>query len=219
MDFFPKTVFTLNLFGQTIEITETVTVTWLIMLILVVFSMYAGKRLETFPRGISNAVEMLVETVDWLVKSTMGEKHKGFTPYIGTLVLYLLFANLIGLVALRPPTADLSTTLALSIITFLLTQYYGLRSKGILTYLKGFVEPIPIMLPMNIIGEVANPFSLAFRLFGNILGGSIIMALLYSVTPVLIPVPLHLYFDVFSGVLQTFIFSMLTMTFIAMAMD
>lgn len=219
MNFFPEVVFTFKFLGATVEVTETVTVTWFIMLLLILFSWFAGKRLETVPKGFSNAVEILVETMDWLVKSTMGEKHRGFMPYIGTLVLYLVVANLIGLIALRPPTADLSTTLALSTITFALTQYYGIRSKGLLNYLKGFVEPIPIMLPMNIIGEIANPFSLAFRLFGNILGGSIIVALLYSVAPILVPVPLHLYFDVFAGVLQTFIFSMLTMTFIAMAMD
>ncbi|MDI3535073.1 MAG: F-type H+-transporting ATPase subunit a [Thermosediminibacterales bacterium] len=219
MDFFPDVVFTFSMFGQRMEVTESVTVTWIIMAVFGITAFLSSRNLKVVPRGFQNIVEIFVESTTWLVDTTMGTKYRGFVPYIGTLTLYLTAANLIGLITLRPPTADLSTTLALSTITFALTQYYGIKVKGMKNYLKGFIEPIPFMLPLNIIGELANPFSMAFRLFGNILGGFIILTLLYRAAPILLPVPLHAYFDVFAGVLQTFIFSMLTMTFLVMAMD
>lgn len=220
VEFFSPVLFEFNLFGFTVEITRTVTVTWLVMAILIVFSVYGGKKFDRVPRGLQNFVELIVEGIVWLVDNTMGKERRGFVPFIGALTLYLFVANLIGLLPFRPPTADLSTTLGLALVTFACTQYYGIKEKGFGKYLKGFIEPLPIMLPMNIIGEVANPFSMAFRLFGNIVGGSVIvMGLVYSAFPYLIPVPLHAYFDIFAGILQTFIFAMLTMTFISMAMD
>lgn len=219
MDFFPDVVFTFSLFGQKIEVTESVAVTWVIMTVFSITAFLGSRDLKLVPRGFQNITEIFIDSITWLVDTVMGAKYRGFVPYIGTLVLYLTAANLIGLITLRPPTADLSSTLALSAITFVLIQYYGIKAKGMKNYLKGFIEPIPFMLPLNIIGELANPFSMAFRLFGNILGGFIILTLLYRAAPILLPLPLHAYFDVFAGVLQTFIFSMLTMTFLVMAMD
>lgn len=219
MEFFPKVVFILPILGQSIPITETIVVTWGIMLGLMILGYVAGKNLEKIPTGIQNVAETAYEGIEDLIQVTMGEKRPEFVPYIGTLALYLLVANLVGLTTLRAPTADLSTTLALASITFVLTQIEGIKRKGILGYLKGFVEPLPFMAPLNIVGALTNPFSLAFRLFGNIIGGMVIMGLVYTAVPILIPVPLHFYFDIFSGVLQTFIFIMLTLTFIAMAAD
>lgn len=222
MEFAPKIHFVIPewvpLIGGT-GVTETVTTTWIIMAALVIFSIIATRKLEEIPGPLQNAVELLVEMVENLTASTMGEDKVGFAPYMGTLSLYLLVANLIGLLAIRPPTADLNTTMALAIITFISIHYYGMKAKGVLGYLKGFAEPIPFLLPLNIIGELATPLSLAFRLFGNILGGVVIMYLLYSVVPVLVPVLPHIYFDLFAGVLQTFIFVMLSMVFISLAMD
>ena len=130
---------------------------------------------------------------------------------------FILCANLIGLIGLAPPTSDYSVTLTLALITFTLTQYYGLKNSGLGGYLKGFTEPIPLLTPLNIIGELANPISLSFRLFGNVLAGVLIMTLFYHAVgyfaPIIAP-PFHAYFDVFSGVLQSFIFTMLTMVFI-----
>jgi len=219
VEFFPRVVFVLPLFGIAVPVTETVVVTWGIMAGLMAFGYVAGKNLERIPHELQNWVEILYEGLEGLIKSTMGEGKEGFVPYIGTLTMFLAAANLVGLLTFRPPTADLSTTLALAGITFVLTQYEGLKKKGVTRYIRGFFEPLPFMAPLNIIGQFANPFSMAFRLFGNILGGMIIMGLVYSVVPVLIPAPLHFYFDVFAGVLQTFIFIMLTMTFVAMAAD
>jgi F-type H+-transporting ATPase subunit a len=217
-----------------VPISETVVVTWMIMAVLFVFAIAATRNFEKVPKGMQNAVEMLVDTMNNFTAQTMGEDKKGFSPYMGTLFIFLLVANLIGLVGFRPPTADVNTTFALSIITFVLTQFNGIRSKGIGTYIKGFFEPFVLLFPLNILGELANPISLAFRLFGNIVGGLIIMSLVYggltglsgmiglANVPILqagIPAALHAYFDVFSGVLQSFIFVMLSMVFISGAMD
>jgi len=149
-------------------------------------------------------------------------------PYICSLFLFFLFSNIIGLVGLRSPTVDLDTTLAWATITVVMIYYTALKNKG-MGFFKGFIDPVPIFLPINIVGEIARPISLSFRPFGNIMGGTIIMSLVYqflgylstlipNVTipfgQLVIPVPLHLYFDIFAGCLQAFIFIMLTMVFV-----
>lgn len=217
-----------------VPITETITTTWIIMAVLIVGSIILTRNLNRIPSGIQNVVELVVGGVYGLTEETMGKDKVSFAPYIGTLMLYLAIANLVGLLGIRPPTADLNMTLALALITFFMIHFNGIRRKGILKYLKGFTEPFFLLTPINLIGEVATPISLSFRLFGNLTGGSIIMALVYSALaafttklfgidiPILqvgIPAVLHIYFDMFSGLLQTFIFAMLTMVFVSGAMD
>ena len=151
--------------------------------------------------------------------------------------IYILLCNLSGLFVwfrispaeskvwiefMRPPTADLAVTLSLALITFFMTQGFGLKAKGLKGWLKGFTEPVTLLTPINIIGEVANPISLSFRLMGNVLAGTIIMALYYGMLPMLayiISPALHFYFDVFAGVLQSFIFVMLSMIYVSGAME
>ncbi|WDV46081.1 F0F1 ATP synthase subunit A [Clostridiaceae bacterium M8S5] len=216
-----------NMSGKEIYIHDTVIHSWIIVILLSIFAIYVGNKAKKVkpkdrPKGILNIVEMVVEGIRSLVKSTMGEDKMKFAPYIMTLAFFLVVANLFGLLGLTPPTSDYNVTFALAIITFVLTQYYGLKSKGLKGYIKGFFEPVFFLFPLNIIGELANPVSLSFRLFGNILSGVIIMGLLYNalgfVAPVITPI-FHSYFDIFSGLIQTFIFMMLTMVFVSMAMD
>lgn len=217
-----------------IPITETVTSTWIIMAFLIGFSYFATRKFDKIPKGLQNTIEVIVDGIYALTGQSMGDgKVKAFGPYMGTLMIFLVFANLAGLLGLRPPTADLNTTFALAAITFIMIHGNGIRKKGIGSYFKGFLDPIPIMLPINLVGELATPISLSFRLFGNIVGGLIIMNLLYGALSALglkfgidipifmtaIPAPLHIYFDVFAGVLQSFIFTMLTMVFVSLAMD
>jgi len=216
-----------------IPITETVTNTWLIMIAVIVFFYFATRNLEKIPGKLQNALEALVDAIYGLTKQSMGDDKVGFAPYMGTLLIYLTIANLLGLVGFRPPTADVNTTLSLAIMTFAMIHGFGMKSKGVGTYLKGFTEPFAALTPLNVIGELATPISLGFRLFGNIVGGLIIMSLLYSALAVLsakiglgipifqtaIPAPFHIYFDLFAGVLQSFIFVMLSMVFVSMAMD
>jgi len=218
-----------------IQVSETVTVTWFIMAVLTIFSILVTRNLKKVPGPLQSIVETIVEAVNNLTAQTMGEDKMGFAPYMGTLLIFLAIANLIGLLGMRPPTADVNTTMALAMMTFVLIHISGARSKGVGGYLKSFAEPLAPLLPLNIIGELANPISLGFRLFGNIVGGLVIMSLLYgglaslstsllgsSAPPILsagVPAVLHVYFDMFAGVLQSFIFTMLTMVYIAMAMD
>ncbi len=217
-----------------IPVTETVTVTWFIMFVLLVFSIAVTRNMKKEATGIQLVVEQIVGVVNNLTKQNMGEKNAAFAPYVGTLLFLIGISNIIGLFGLRPPTADLNTTMCLSITTFVLTQFFGMKSKGLKGYGKGFLEPMPFLLPLNIVGELANPVSLGFRLFGNITAGVIIMGLLYGAlgtftnmllglsVPLLqagIPAVLHIYFDLFAGLLQSFIFTMLTMVFISGAME
>jgi F-type H+-transporting ATPase subunit a len=177
-------------------------------------------------------LEYAITFFNKFVHDTMGENAlkilPGIIPYLLGLFLFFLCSNLVGLVGLRSPTTDLNTTVAWATITIVLIYYTAFKSKGV-SYLKGFLSPNPVFLPINLIGEIARPISLSFRPFGNILGGTIIMSLVYALLsyvselipmvkiPILqlaIPVPLHLYFDIFAGCLQAFIFIMLTMVFV-----
>lgn len=216
-----------KMFGKDIFVPDTIVNVWLVVIFLLIFAAIVGKKvkeskIDETPSNFLNVIELSVEAVENLVKQTMGEKHVRFAPYIFSLMAFLLVANLIGLIGLTPPTSDYSVTLTLALITFTLTQYYGLKNNGFLGYLKGFTEPMAFLTPLNVIGELANPISLSFRLFGNILSGVIIMGLFYQAVGIFAPIiapPFHAYFDLFSGVLQTFIFAMLTMIFIGGNLD
>lgn len=220
------------------KISETVVVSWIIILGLTVASILLTRNLQKVPTTKRQIfLEFIVSSLNNLVISTMGEKTvkrmPNIVPYIGSLFLFFACSNLIGLLGFRSPTTDLDTTLAWAMITFIMIYYAGVKFHG-LKYFKGLLEPIPFLLPLNIIGEVAKPISLSFRPFGNILGGAVIMALLYRflgwlstlipgvsipIGQLVIPVPLHLYFDLFAGLLQAFIFIMLTMVFVGNAAE
>ena len=214
-DFGVKTVFYL---GE-IPVTQTIVATWGVMAILVILALVTRFSLKKIPGKLQLFMELIIDGVHWLVDSSMGKDKRGFAPYVLTLALFLVLANLSGLVGVRQPTADLNTTFALALITFIMIHYNGIRSKGPLLYFKGFFQPIAFLFPMNIISELALPISLSFRLFGNMLGGVIILALMYSFAPAIAPIIGHLYFDLFAGIIQSFIFVMLTITFISLAMD
>ena len=213
----PSVVF--EIFG--IPITETVVSTWIVMAVIIVGAWILTRRFEQLPRGLQNVAGALVEGINDFTASTMGEKNRWFAPYAGTLLIFIFLSNISGLFALWPPTADAATTLGLAMMTFVLIQYNNVKHKGLGGYIKAlFWEPIPILFsPINIIGELATPISLGFRLYGNILAGVVIMGMIYSIVPILIPVPLHFYFDLFAGILQSFIFTMLTMVFVSMATE
>lgn len=214
----------IKLAGKEILIPDTIVNTWFVVIVLIVFALIVNNKIkkakaDEVPSNFLNVVELLVEAVDNLIGSTMGKQNiKRFGPYIFTLAVFLAVANLLGLIGLTPPTSDYSVTLALALVTFVLTQFWLFKNGGgLLGYIKGFGEPMLLLSPLNVIGELANPISLSFRLFGNVMSGGIILTLLYQWLGYIAPVvalPLHLYFDIFSGLLQTFIFIMLTMIFI-----
>ncbi|NLN83198.1 MAG: F0F1 ATP synthase subunit A [Firmicutes bacterium] len=213
----PRILF--RVFGY--PITETITNQWLVMVLIIALAYWVTRNLQKTPKGKQHIAELWVSTVQSLVQQAMGAKNMWFAPYIVALIPFIFFSNVLGLVGLRPPTADLNTTLALSMLTVFMFHYYSIKFNGIVAYLKGYLDPFALFLPINIIGELSRPVSLSFRLFGNLFGGSVIMSLVYFLLPVFlrvaVPIPFHIYFDIFSGGIQTFIFAMLTMVFIANA--
>jgi len=223
LDFNIKNLWVIDIAGVEVWITETIVNTWIIMLLLIAAAIFVRIKLRTFkqiPTGFQNAVESIIEIFDNFVHGAVGEKFMVLGNWFFMVFAFVLVSNLSGIVGLRPPTADWATTFALAMATFLLIQVMGVaHRKG--RYLKSFFEPNVVFFPLNVIGELARPISLSFRLFGNVLAGLIFMSLIYSLLPVYLrialPAALHAYFDLFSGVLQTYIFCVLSLTFIATA--
>ena len=186
---------------------------------MLIFALVVRSKLkdeEGKPGALQNAAEFAVETIDKMVYGSMGGNAVRFRNYIGSLFLFLIVANLSGLLGLRPPTADYGVTLPLGLITFTLIQFNNIRYNKAGAFTDLF-KPLPFLFPINLIGEIAVPFSLSLRLFGNVLSGTVIMGLLYgllSKIAIAWPGVLHIYFDLFSGCIQAYVFCMLTMVFI-----
>lgn len=205
-----------------IEIDETIIGFWVIAAILILVGVAFARNLKWLPEGKQNLAEVIVEGVEYFVVFIMGASNKFFAPFIGTLILLILLANTAGVWSfglIRPPTADPNFTLGLGLLSFLTITIYAIKVKGIGKYIKSFFEPFFLFLPINLIGELSKPVSLGFRLFGNIFGGLVIGGLIYQAFPFILPIPLHIYFDLFAGTLQAAVFAILTMVFISMAMD
>ena len=149
----------------------------------------------------------------------MGQKGKKYLPFLETLIIYIGVSNVIGLFGLRPPTKDLNVTAGLAIMSIIYIQYCGIKEKGVKRWLRSFKEPMPLLLPINIMELIIKPLSLCMRLFGNVLGAFVIMELVKLCIPVGVPLILSLYFDVFDGLIQAYVFVFLTSLFMAEAME
>ncbi len=218
-DFMIKSLLKLKLLGQEVYLTTTHVSLLIICLGLVIFALIVRLKLKDTdgkPGALQNAAELIVEMLDGMVHSSMGSKGIPYRNYIGTLFLFLIVSNLSGLLGLRPPTADYGVTLGLGLITFTIVQYCNIRYNKFGAFTDLF-KPLPFLFPINFIGEIATPISLSLRLFGNVLAGTVIMALIYgllSQVAIIWPGVLHVYFDIFSGAIQAYVFCMLTMVFI-----
>ena len=225
IDFMIHGIFSYEFFGHTVWITTTHVCVLIVLLALVIFSIAAGrtmKRAEQVPAGFQNVVEMIVEMLDKMVGNTMGKNAPKFLNYIGTIFIFILVSNISGLFGLRPPTADYGVTLPLGLMTFTLIHFNKFRYQKVKGVIQGLCNPWPIWAPINIIGDVAVPISLSLRLFANVLSGTVMMALVYgllSKIAIIWPAALHVYFDLFSGAIQTYVFCMLTMTYVTQACD
>ncbi|MBD5545686.1 MAG: F0F1 ATP synthase subunit A [Lachnospiraceae bacterium] len=221
VDFMIHGVFSYELFGQTVWITTTHVCLLIVVLLLIGFSCVAGrvmKRAADVPGTFQNIVELIVEMLQNMVGSTMGKNAGKFVNYIGTIFIFILVCNISGLFGLRPPTADYGVTLPLGIMTFCIIHFNKFKHQKVSGVLKGLCDPWPIWAPINIIGDVAVPISLSLRLFANVLSGTVMMALVYGLLSKLAiawPGILHVYFDLFSGAIQTYVFCMLTMTYVS----
>ncbi len=220
VDFMIHGLFSYELFGQTFWITTTHVAIFIVMLIILGFAVAARiaiRHASEYPTGFQNVVELLVETIDGMVEKSMGVHAKKFRNYIGTIFIFIFISNISGLFGLRPPTADYGVTLPLGLITFGLIQYNNIKYNKFGAF-TGLFKPLPFLFPINLIGEIAVPFSLSLRLFGNVLSGTVMMSLIYSLLSKFAigwPGFLHIYFDVFSGAIQTYVFCMLTMVFVS----
>lgn len=223
IDFMVHGVFPYQFFGQTVWITTTHVCVLIVMLTIVGFCIAANRAVKyagEIPGTFQNVVEMVVEMLDKMCVGVMGKYAVGFRNYIGTIFIFILISNISGLFGLRPPTADYGVTLPLGILTFAIIHFNKFKYQKPKGVLQGLCDPWPIWLPINLIGEVAVPISLSLRLFANILSGVVMMALIYgllSKIAIIWPAVLHVYFDLFSGAIQTYVFCMLTMTYITNA--
>ena len=234
----PKIYFTIPLFGG-IPITQTTVSSFAVMLLLCIAGIVLGSNLQKRPSRRQVLVEKGVTMLYGMVEDTMGKHNSYWTPYIGALFLSSIFGSYIGMTGIfRSSTADLSTTVTWALMTSVICWACSIKANGGLCWLKGFTEPVVVMTPMNLVSEIAQPISMAFRHFGNILSGTVISTLLYwalaSLSHVIfgwlpgvlsqlqlfqigIPAFTGLYFDWFGGCIQAFIFCTLTAIFIKRA--
>ncbi|MBQ3794993.1 MAG: F0F1 ATP synthase subunit A [Butyrivibrio sp.] len=202
------------------DIYESVVVTWIIIAIIFVLLLFLTRDFKL--HNISKrqaAVEGFVLWVRGIVDGMLGEEASRYTDYIFTVLIYIAFANMVGLFGFIPPTMDINVTVALSLMSIILVEAAGIRKKGVGKWLKGFAEPMAVIAPMNILELAIRPLSLCMRLFGNIIGATVIMELIKHVLPVFLPVPFCLYFDIFDGLIQAYVFVFLTSLYIKEAVE
>lgn len=239
----PQHMFDIPLFGLKIPVTDTVVVMWIISAAIIIFAWILTRKFETIPGVRQNIVEGFIDAVGGIAKSTIGHHYLQFVPYLGTILLFLIFSNIISLFnivpnweqlynmthielfehlphfGIKPPTKDVNVTFGLALMSMIVVLTAGISVKGFKGWLKSFLEPVPILLPFKILDYFIRPISLCFRLFGNILGAFIIMELVYMALPALFPGVLSIYFDIFDGILQAYVFVFLTSLYIAEAIE
>lgn len=221
VDFYVHELYPVNFFGATVYITTTHVCTLIVLVTIAVLAIAARRsvlKAGAVPGKFATGVELAVSTLLKFVDGAMGKAGKNYINYIGALFTFVLLSNISGLFGLRPPTADYGTTLCIALVTFVMIQYAAIRYQKWGAF-KSLFEPIFLFFPINVISEFATPVSLSLRLFGNVMAGTVMMALYYGMLPVFfkfgIPSALHVYFDLFSGAIQAYVFCMLTMTFVA----
>ena len=212
-------VFTIPIFGG-IPIYESVVVTWIIMLAVLLICVLLVRNLKVENPGRKQIVlETAVQGLYNFFKGTIGEHGTAYIPYLMSVVLYIGIANLIGLIGFKPQTKDMNVTVALAVMSIVLIEVAGVRQKGTKGWLKSFAEPMPIVLPINVLEVFIKPLSLCMRLFGNVLGSFVIMELLKIVVPAFLPAVFSCYFDIFDGLIQAYVFVFLTSLFIKEATE
>jgi F-type H+-transporting ATPase subunit a len=196
--------------------------TWIVIVGLLVFAYIATRRKAVIPGRLQAIGEMFMNQFYGLTEDALDkELSRKYAPLITALFIFLLFCNWLGVLPhLGEPTSDLNTTLSMGVLGFVISHYAGIRKKGLKTYLKGYCEPLFFMLPLNIIGELAKVISISFRLFGNIMGGDIIVVVVtYLVFSLVLPPFLTAFFFIFIGAIQAFVFTMLTLVYIAVQVN
>ncbi|MDR0840358.1 MAG: F0F1 ATP synthase subunit A [Christensenellaceae bacterium] len=210
-----------------LSLSSTVVITWGIMVVLIALAallrILVVPRMQEVPHGVQNVLELAVGGIGDYASSQAGNRvGRRVSSYLFTLCLLMISSAMAELLDLRAPTSDITMTLAMALITFFLLNYYGLREKGFIGRIKALGSPTPIVFPFRVISDIAVPVSLACRLFGNMLGGMIIIDLLYNTmghAAVGLPGVVGVYFNIAHPLIQTFIFVTLTLTFIREAAE
>ncbi|PLX83069.1 MAG: ATP synthase F0 subunit A [Desulfuromonas sp.] len=195
---------------------------WFVMAVLIVLALIASRGLKMVPNGSQNFMESIIGGIEGLIEETMGPKGKTYFPMLATFALFILVSNLIALVpGFYPPTANLNTNAALALTVFAMTHIIGFKEHGP-AYLKHFMGPILVLAPLifiiEIIGHLARPLSLSLRLFGNMYGHEIVLMIFLALVPLLLPVPMMV-MGVLIAFIQTFVFTLLAMIYIAGALE
>lgn len=235
--------FAVNFFGYEVQISESIIIMWIVMAFLIAAACVLTRNMKTVPDGKQSVAEVFVEFINNFAHNNIGHHYKAFAPYLGTVLLFLIISNIISIfnifpspeqlyeitgygffeklpsIHMRPPTKDINITASLAIISILLVLISSIRVKKFRGWLKTFAEPMPIMIPFKILDYFVRPTSLCFRLFGNIFGGFIIMELAYAAMAFVFPAALSIYFDIFDGALQAYIFVFLTSLYLAEAIE
>lgn len=201
-----------------VAISEAVVTTWVIMVVLIGGSALLTRRLSLVPGPLQATLELLVETVDAQIRDTMQAEPAPYRAFIGTLFLFIFVANWSTLIpGADPPTARLETDMALALLVFIAVIGFGIRAGGVTGYLKTFATPTVLMIPLNVIESVTRSFSMFVRLFGNVMSGVFVIAIVMSLAGLLVPIPL-MALDLLTGAVQAYIFAVLSMVFISAAL-
>ncbi len=211
--FFPEVIWRLG----PVEVTGTVVYSLIASAVLVVFALLVRLGLRTNRSTWPVAAEFVVEHLEGIMREMFECDPRPYTPLVATLALFIGTANLLGLVpGLSSPTADFSTTAALAVVVFLAVPFYGIRARGLRGYLRHYLEPTPLLLPLEIITELSRTLALAVRLFGNVVSEELVIAVLLTIAGLLVPVPIMM-LSVLTGVVQAYIFAVLTVVYLSAA--
>lgn len=217
------TLWTWNLFGLELPITNVILMSWITMAIIILWAFISTRRLRQVPKGLQNTAEIVVETLNNFATTHMGKDGRKYAAYLGTIGLFLAIANTIGALFMTsvtngiicPPTRTMAVPIALALMTITIAIGAGIKKKGIVGFIKRLLKPMPLMLPFNLLEFIIKPLSLSMRLFGNVFGAYVAMELLFNALPWGLPAVASLYFDLFDGGLQTFVFVLLTTLYIS----
>ena len=223
-----KQIITLHIGNLQFQIDKAAMImSWIVMGLLILLALYLRRALlqdvEDKPNRVQAALDTLMDLLqDQLTSNFSSERlARDLFPFISTLFLFVLLSNWLGVVpGLSSPTQNLNVTMGLALLVFVVSQVLAMRAKGMKTYWKGYLEPVPFLLPLNIIGELSRPMSHAFRLFGNVLAGTILTTVVMAkFAPIVVPSILNIVFGLFFGAIQAFVFAILAVAYINVAVE
>ena len=207
------TAFTIPIFGG-IEVAESTVISWVIMAIIMILTLVLTRNMKVEnPGKLQVGVEYVVESLQNIVRGIVGHEGERYVPYLATVLVFLGISNVFAVTGMKPPTKDLNVSAAVALMSIVLVQIASIRQNRVKGWLKGFTKPIAVVTPINIMELAIRPLSLCMRLFGNVLGAFVIMELIKLVVPVFVPAVFSLYFDLFDGLIQTYVFVFLTSLF------